>query len=290
MIDYLEFARRGRIVWWRYLLTLVLAVPMAGLILLVPLGTLMLLHVLPPDFAAALQRPERGAVFFSGVAVTFGALAIGLAAAAYLIQGKRFSDIVGRWRWSFYFGGAAVWFAVQLFLALIDVAIAPHGFSVKADTATIFVAFWAFIALGIQTFSEEFIFRGYLTQAFLLATGKPVPAAIASGLLFGSMHLANGTVQAINAVVFGIVCSLIAIRTGGIALTSGLHLVNNYFGAIILVSASDVFKGSPGFFTQDTPQLIWSDLALAIAALLVVGWLALRTRILSPGPEITLRH
>jgi len=56
------------------------------------------------------------------------------------------------------------------------------------------------------------------------------------------------------------------------------------------VSASDVFKGSPGFFTQDTPQLIWSDLALAIAALLVVGWLALRTRILSPGPEITLRH
>ena len=84
------------------------------------------------------------------------------------------------------------------------------------------------------------------------------------------------TQQALNAVVFGIVCAMIAMRTGGIALTCGLHLANNYFGAVIVVSGSDVFKGSPGIIVQTTPQLVWWDLCLAILVLLGALWLIYR--------------
>jgi membrane protease YdiL (CAAX protease family) len=123
-----------------------------------------------------------------------------------------------------------------------------------------------------------------MTQGLLLLLKKPLPAAIMSGLLFGSLHIANGIPQALNAIAFGIICALIAIRTGGIALTFGLHLANNYFGAVVVVSGSDVFKGSPGLITQTTPQLLWWDLFLAVVVLAAVPWLIFRQRYFSAAP------
>ena len=106
-------------------------------------------------------------------------------------------------------------------------------------------------AILVQTFTEEFIFRGFVTQGILLVLRRPLPAACVSGLVFGAMHIPNGWPQAINAVWFGIICALIAIRTGGIALTSGIHLANNYFGAMGVVSGGDVFKGQPRSFRPE---------------------------------------
>ena len=123
----------------------------------------------------------------------------------------------------------------------------------------------------MQTFAEEFVFRGYATQALLLATRRVPLAALLSGLLFGAMHIPNGAPQAVGATIFGVVLSLIAIRTGGIAFTSGLHLANNLFGAVVVASSNDAFHGAPALFSQNTPQLMWWDTAvgaLALAALL----------------------
>jgi membrane protease YdiL (CAAX protease family) len=131
-------------------------------------------------------------------------------------------------------------------------------------------------ALAIQTFAEEFVFRGYLTQGLLLATRRRVPTALISGLLFGALHIPNGAPQAASATLFGIVLALIAIRSGGIAFTYGLHLANNLFGAVVVVSASDAFHGSPGFFTQDAPGLLWWDAAFGGVALVAVAILAYR--------------
>ena len=149
--------------------------------------------------------------------------------------------------------------------------------SVSPATASLVIP--ALAGLSVQTFAEEFIFRGYLTQGILLATHRVIPAALISGLLFGAMHILNGVPQTINAVVFGFVCAVIAMRTGGISLTFGLHFANNLFGAVILVSTSDVFKSSPGLFTQNTPQLQWSDVGLAILALFGFLWRVLRSGI-----------
>jgi membrane protease YdiL (CAAX protease family) len=206
-------------------------------------------------------------------------------AAIALVQKKRPGDVIGVWRWPLYFWGLGVWIGVQCVLALIDVLIAPRGFALSATEATAPLALSALLGLVVQTFSEEFLFRGYVTQGILLALKKPLPAAIVSGVLFGAMHIPNGTIQAINAAVFGIVCSLIAIRTGGIALTCGIHLANNWFGAVVLVSTGDVFKGSPGLVTQNTPQLMWWDLCLGILALAGLAWWVMKRPLSIAGPR-----
>jgi uncharacterized protein len=282
MTDFLGFASRGKNAWWRYGLSLVLGFVLACIGLFVLTLMLTFLHLLPPGIATELQKPQHPQVFFPGIAVVFAGMTAGFMAAIAMVQNKRPGDVIGCWRWPLYFRGVGIWTAVQCALALIDVPIAPHGFSITATSGTAALAVSALFGLAVQTFSEEFLFRGYVTQGVLLALKKPLPAAIVSGLLFGAMHIPNGLVQAINAVIFGIVCSLIAIRTGGIAMTCGIHLANNYFGAVVLVSTGDVFRGSPGLVTQNTPQLMWWDLCVGVLTLAGLAWWVLR-RPLSPS-------
>jgi len=276
---YLSYAERGRTQWWRYLLSIVAGLLLAILALALLSVVLSLLHLMPPDLAQQMQSPSDPWIFFGAVAIIFAMLCGGLAAAARLIQSKRPGDIIGAWRWDLFGWGLAIWLVVQAVLAMIDFALAPAGFSFTGGAPPL-LALWTFVAILIQTFTEEFIFRGFATQAILLAVRRPLPAACVSGLLFGAMHIPNGWPQAINATWFGVICALIAIRTGGIALTSGLHLANNYFGAMGVVSGGDVFKGSPGLFVQNTPQLQWWDLGLGLLVLAMTPWFLRRIRLL----------
>lgn len=277
MNTYLSFAARGRNDWWRYLLSPMLACLLAGVGMVIPVTVLMLMHQLPPDIAQQMQQPKNFVPFYLGIGVAFGFLAAGLAAAAAMIHGKRPADPIGSWSWRLFVKGFCIWMGVQTVLSLIDYLIAPDGFALSVGRGTIVLAATAFAGILVQIFAEEYIFRGYVTQGLLLAFKRTWPAAIASGLLFGSVHIPNGVPQAINATVFGIVCAFIAIRTGGIALTCGLHLANNYFGAAIVVSGSDVFRGSPGLVSQTTPHLVWWDLLLAIAVLGGMLWWVARS-------------
>jgi membrane protease YdiL (CAAX protease family) len=285
MNDYFDFASRGRNDWWRYPISLVAACLLAVLGLTIIAIVLRLANLLPSDFATRIQQPSNGPAFFFGIAATFGALTAGLMTAAFLINRKRPLDVTGRWRWDYFACGFGIWIVVQAVLATIDVLIAPRGFAVSATAGTAGLAVAALIGVAVQTFAEEFIFRGYLTQGLFLALKRPLPAAVISGLLFGTVHIPNGISQAMNAVMFGFVCAMIAIRTGGVALTWGLHLANNYFGAVVVVSANDAFKGSPGVFTQNTPQLTWWDLFLGVAALAGMLWLVFRRPYFAAQPD-----
>lgn len=280
---YRSHAERGRNAWWRYVLAL------AAAALIATLATMLLSIALAAAFkmplnalADALNHPANPRIFFAGFAAVFASLLLGLAVAVAALQRKRPSDLIGTWQWRPFFFCMGFWILVQLLLALIDFAIRPSGFHLAASAGSLTLAAWALPAVLIQTFTEEFIFRGYLTQAALLLLKRPLFAACLSGLLFGAMHIPNGTPQAINALVFGIVCAWIAMRSGSIALTSGIHLANNYFGAVVLVSANDVFRGSPGLITQNTPDLQWWDLGLAVLAMALAPWALTRLRLLPP--------
>lgn len=273
MQEFLDFASRGKNAWWRYVLACVAALLIAVLLMAGVIAGFVALGVPASRMIEGLRSPGSGTDFCLGVGLTFGILLIGLAISLAVFQRKVPGDVVGRWRWSLFAAGAGLWLVFSCLTSLLEFLIEPRGFVFSMSGATPTFALEAFAALSIQTFAEEFLFRGYLTQGMLLALKRPLPAAVLSGLLFGSLHIPNGLPQAVNAVFFGIVCSLIAIRTGGIALTFGVHLVNNWFSAVVVVSANDVFKGSPAIFTQNTPDLKWSDLAVGIASLLLLLWL-----------------
>lgn len=270
MITYLDFASRGKNAWWRYAVCVVAACVATVAIFAGVLLPLAIAHVLPRDFAAQIQQPTNPVVFFGAIGLTFGSLLAAFALSIRLIHGKRIGDVVGGWSWAAFARGAGIWVVVLCAALLIDFLIAPHGFSVTAGRQTVVLAFCAFAGLSVQTFCEEFIFRGYVTQGILLAVKRPLLAAVLSGSVFGALHIWNGAPQAVGAVFFGIVCSLIAIRTASIAFTFGVHLVNNYLGAVLVVSAGDVFKNSPGILLQNTPQLMWWDVGVSVVGLAVV--------------------
>ena len=276
---FLSYARRGRTSWWRYLLTVVAGFLLAILgLALISMG-LAALRLLPRDLAQQVQSPSDPQTFFTAIAIVFAAIGGGLAAAAALIQRKSPGDIIGAWRWRLFLYGLLIWLLVQAILVGIDFVLAPSGFSTSSRLMPT-LALWTFGAILIQTFTEEFIFRGFVTQGLALMLRRPLITACVSGLVFGAMHIPNGWPQAINALWFGVISAFIAIRTGGIALTSGIHLANNYFGAVAVVSSGDVFKGSPGLVVQNTPQLQWWDLGVALLALAILPWMLRRFRLL----------
>jgi membrane protease YdiL (CAAX protease family) len=273
---YLDYARRGLNAWWRYLVAIVLALVIWIALDVVIVVGLMFSRLMPANVAAELTRPTHPVIFFVANGLAFATVVAGFAIAAWLVQHKRFVDIIGKWRWRRFALGAGVWTVCTVATTLADFVLRPGGFRWSATGATAELALAAAVGLGVQTFAEEFVFRGYLTQGLLLATKRPLVASVLSGLAFGALHIPNGVPQALNAVLFGIVAALIAIRTGGIAFTYGMHLVNNLFGAVIVVSAGDVFNGAPALVTQSTPGLVWWDLIAGVAVLAVPAWMVLR--------------
>ena len=272
------YAQRGRNAGWRYVaaggLALLLTVILAACIQ-VPLQ---ISGLAPADLPKRMLDPSDSVVFFSAIGVMFASLLGGLALAARWVQGKRFGDIVGAWSWRVFGLGAAAWLAVLLVGIGLDVLLAPGGFRISATAETPALALLALVAIIPQIFAEEFIFRGWLTQGLFLALRRPMPTAVLSGLLFGAMHIPNGVPQAVSATVFGVLLALIAIRLGGIAFSTGIHLVNNFFGSVVVVSAQDVFKGVPGVLSQSTPHLIWFDVATSCLGLTLITVFLLRAR------------
>jgi membrane protease YdiL (CAAX protease family) len=285
MNEFLDLARRGKTTWWRYPAAIVLAIVLWLLLCVFGIVAFELAGAVPADISQQLTQPKHIETFYGGTGLLFGGLLVAMAVAVRLLHGKRFSDIVGIWSWRRMAIGAGLWLAVCVVAGGLDYLIQPAGFSATAGAATITLTLWAVPSLTVQTFTEEFIFRGYVTQGLLLATRRPFVAAVLSGLAFAALHIPNGWPQAASAAAFGVITALIAMRTAGIALTFGLHLVNNLFGAVVLVSANDVFRGSPALITQSTPQLQWLDAVAPFVALIAALWLSGRGPRLSPRPS-----
>lgn len=276
-MDYLDYAARGRNAAWRYVLALSLACILVVLLSGAAAAVAQVAGVLPDGWIQSAQDPAKPIRFFLFNGAIFGLLACGLAVSVRWIQAKRPGDLLGEWSWRLYAIGAAVWLVALAVAVLVDFAIAPQAFRITANSQTYGLGLAALVGLAAQTFTEEYIFRGHITQGLLLAIRKPLPTALISGAIFGAVHIPNGLPQAASATAFGVLLSLIAIRQRGIAFTSGLHLANNLFGAVVVVSAGDVFRGAPGLFSQDTPHLMWWDMIVGSLLLAVLAVIVLRT-------------
>jgi uncharacterized protein len=278
---YLDYARRGKNHWFRWIGAGLLAIVVGVILQFVVIGLAVAGGVTLDHLLNLIEKPSDPIGFFLMTGALFGCFAAGLWLMAWAIQGKRFGDLIGRWRWGAFGAGALVWLVLMVVSSALDWLLQPKGFTVSLSSATTSLAVVAVLGLTVQTFTEEFIFRGWLTQGWLLATKNPIAAAILSGLMFGSVHLSNpdGLISAASATVFGIAASLITIRIGSLSFAYGMHLVNNVWGAVVVVQSNDVFKGAPAIFSQHTTGLDWSDVGIeAVCLALVTTLVYVRTR------------
>jgi membrane protease YdiL (CAAX protease family) len=123
----------------------------------------------------------------------------------------------------------------------------------------------------LQSAAEEYVFRGYLSQAiaswFRSERAGAVIAALVTATLFSLAHVPPDVPSFLDRFAVGLAASAVVWLTGGLEASIALHAVNN-----VLVF---VLAGTLGESTQDGGSSVagWADLAITVLAL--AGYVAL---------------
>lgn len=118
----------------------------------------------------------------------------------------------------------------------------------------------AVVLVPVQTSTEEYVFRGYLMQAFgNLALNKWFPLVMTS-LIFGGMHFFNPEVSKIGNIIFvyyigtGLFLGIITLMDEGMELALGFHAANNLIGALLITSDWSAFQTHSVFKDVSEPH------------------------------------
>lgn len=280
---YHLLARTERHRWWR---------PLLASLLLVTVWLVGLLVVLLGFVAAALAA---GMTMFSGARL-FGQPVMNVAAllaivlvagpavllAAWTVQRRpagTVSSVTGRLRWR--------WLAPCFGLALATVIVSlgvlyilplPGGGGIAPQPAAQWVGWERFLIAAavlvalvpLQSGAEEYVFRGWVTQA--VGTYIPVAwiAILPGAVLFALAHGIGTFWGFVDLLLFALIAGWLTIRTGGLEAGIALHTANNLVA--FLLSAA---FGSLGT-VQTAAQASWPLFAIDVVLLPLYAWLIAR--------------
>lgn len=295
-LRYDELQRRGPAGAWR---------PLAGIPLLLVIffaGQLVLSIVVTLVLVAGGDSADEAVDKLSGDVATPSFLALvnlGWAAAipavwvvARLLHGQTpgwVTSVAGALRWR--------WFAVCLGLALLALGLTLVASAVLPDqgagsldtsgganpwTSTVRDFLLVIVLLTpLQAAGEEYVFRGYLAQAFggLAARagsgGGAAVAVVVPALLFALAHgLGQDVPVFFDRFAFGLVAGLLVILTGGLEAGIAMHVLNNFLAFGLALAFSDMTEA-----LNPTGGSWWSipvTLVQSVGYLLLAVWAARR--------------
>lgn len=146
-----------------------------------------------------------------------------------------------RWRW------LAVCFGLGILTLVVTVAVekvipsTTTGSVSEHYSSSTTVAFIAVIALTtpLQAMGEEFLFRGYLTQA-MGGVAPTVVAVVAPALLFAAAHGSQSLPVFIDRLAFGLMAGVVVVVTGGLEAGIAMHVLNNFVAFGIAVGSQTI--------------------------------------------------
>lgn len=126
------------------------------------------------------------------------------------------------------------------------------------------------LLVPFQAATEEYIFRGWLLQAFGAHLRNPVWGILISTALFASLHGYSWAGLA-DVFAFGAVMGFLAVRTGGLEAAIALHVTNNMM-AFGISSAAGKLEEALDQASTPVPwqSLVGSVVQLAVFTLLVL--------------------
>lgn len=106
------------------------------------------------------------------------------------------------------------------------------------------------LAIGIQSYTEEVVFRGYLLQILSLRIKNVRLLVFTISLLFGTLHAADGLTAILGITFFSFLLSYIVLKRTNLAFVAGVHLVHNFLFVYVLgernpVETNDFLKFDP---------------------------------------------
>jgi membrane protease YdiL (CAAX protease family) len=262
-----------------------------------------LLIALSYGFGAAAglrELPEGGHDFGplvnTALDLTFIAVALPLMLLAVWWPGRRppgtLSSVDGRLRWR--------WLVRCLLVAVLPVTLLAVSAVFLPDSGSdsgesvVWVGWRSFLTslvvlavfVPVQAAAEEYVFRGWLTQAVGAFVRSQWFAVIPQAVLFAAAHGWGTRWGFLGLLVFGLVCGWLTIRTGGLEAAVALHALNNLmaFG----VAAAIVDGLSSDETAADSPwQLALVDMATTLLYAALVLWLARRHRPQRLSPPVS---
>ncbi len=287
-IPFLYNAESGENNWWRYLTTIAAS---WGIQIVFGLVLIMVLFVAWASqkgiYAARLEISSLQSNPLFIVVLTLAGFAL-----SYLffyifirkVHNREFISIINtksKVRWGKILKGAVIWLSIVGILTIIFYLIKPTSYEVTFNpTAFGVLLILSLITFPIQASFEEVFFRGYLMQGFGLLSKKPVIPILATALIFGLGHVANGTsitmdiFLLIDTIIVGIMLGTITLGENGIETAIGIHIINNLYAVLVVSSPSGIFGNLPSILTTSSnpyTDLVFTTIA-AVIAIIVIFW------------------
>ncbi|MDR7275933.1 CPBP family intramembrane glutamic endopeptidase [Catenuloplanes atrovinosus] len=276
-VPYHRLAHTERHRWWRPLVgtLLVLAGAFAA-----ALGPMIVAGIV--GLSLGLPQDEYGwPVLGDELDLAVGLLGLGLVIPVVMLvarwtqrrPGGTVSSVAGRLRWGWL--GRCVLLAVPAVGLMYAVLFLLPGTGAEA----VFVGWERFlfgvavvaVLVPFQAAGEEYLFRGWLVQAFGSWTRSPWPGIVVSSVLFGLVHGYGTPWGMADLIFFGVVAAVLTVRTGGLEAAIVLHAVGNL--AALVTGAAIGALGSEETAT-DAPALVAAvDMAMVAVYGVAVLWL-----------------
>jgi membrane protease YdiL (CAAX protease family) len=183
-------------------------------------------------------------------------------------------NTTGSFSWSLYFKGfilySIIGFLVNLLTEYKLFQVFMQNFNF-ANFVLIFIV--GFIFIGIQSFFEEILLRGYILQGLSLKIKKTIILICINGAIFALLHLGYGLGGFISSFAFGITFALITIWQNRIEFSAGVHNANNLILGVFFVDLNEELNAKFQW------SINWMDLSLELisfAILLIIVYKFLR--------------
>jgi membrane protease YdiL (CAAX protease family) len=142
----------------------------------------------------------------------------------------------------------------------------------------------------LQAAGEEYLFRGYLTQAFgSLRVSRRVSQSLAvlgPALIFALFHgISQDPPVFFDRFAFGVVAGILVIRTGGLEAAIAMHVLNNFLAFGLALAFGDLTTALNA--TGDSSW--WTIISTLTQSLVYLGlatWVAKAMGVVSVGPPV----
>ena len=206
------------------------------------------------------------------------------------------SSVAPRLRWRFLLVCLAL--SVVALLASLGVGLllplapgeSPVGEANEFTTQTRNFLLVILLLTPLQAAGEEYLFRGYLTQAFgSLVWSRRASQALAvlgPALIFALFHgLSQDAPVFFDRFAFGVVAGILVIRTGGLEAAIAMHVLNNFLAFGLALAFGDLTSALNA--TGDSSWwMILSTLTQSLVYLGLASWVARAMGMVNVGPAI----
>jgi len=286
--SYHEILRTWNYAWWRPVLGLVAVA--FGMIIVAPL---VLMPVLAAgvaveggpflsrfEKAATLQTVDPAALLYLNLVLGSMILVTWLAMRVlHRMRPRWLASVKPRLRWKFLFACLGLAVVALIAQVLVGAALPGNDQGVGGHLnhltgTTVSLAAIVLFTTPLQAAGEEYVFRGYLLQAFGALFRVKWVAITISAALFAFAHGGQNFPLFFDRFFFGFIAAWLVTRTGGLEAGIAMHVLNNFLAFGLALSFGNITD------TLSVSQVGWSNIALTLTqsgvyAVLVL-WLAKR--------------